>query len=237
MMMLWASAATFLGIHLFSARMRLRDLVTNAIGETIYIVVFSLVSAAVLVWLWFAYNAARVSAENRVLYDLGSRVRDAALPIVLLAFLIGVPGLLLRKSPTRIGYQNTAPSPNSVMGIIAITRHPFLWGFTIWSGFHLAANGDEASVILFGSLFLLSLFGTVSIDAKRKRKLGADWDAFAAHTSNIPFAAILAGRVKPNWREIFGWPMAVAFLLFLLFLFGHARMTGISPFPDGWRFS
>ncbi len=237
MMMLWASATAFFGIHLFSARMRLRDLVTNVTGETAYIVVFSLVSAAVLLWLWFAYNAASVRAENRVLYDLGPWVKDAAIPIVLLAFLIGVPGLLLRKSPTRIGYQNTAPSPNSVTGIIAITRHPFLWGFAIWSGFHLAANGNEASVILFGSLFLLSLFGTVSIDAKRRRKLGMEWDAFAAHTSNIPFAAILAGRVKPHWREIFGWPMGVAVLLFLAFLFGHARMTGISPFPNGWGFS
>ncbi len=233
MTMLWASAAAFLGIHLFSARMRLRDLVTNAIGETAYIVVFSLVSAGVLLWLYVAYSAATVSAENRVLYDLGPWVKDAAIPVVLVAFLIGIPGLLLRKSPTRIGYQNIAPSPSSVTGIIAVTRHPFLWGFAIWSAFHLAANGNEASVILFGSLFLLSLFGTVSIDAKRRRKLGVDWDAFAAHTSNIPFAAILAGRVKPHWREIFGWPMGVAVLLFLLFLFGHARMTGISPFPNG----
>lgn len=233
MTMLWASAIAFLGIHLFSARMRLRDLVTNAIGETAYIVVFSVVSAGVLLWLYVAYNAATVSAENRVLYDLGPWVKDAAIPVVLFAFLIGVPGLLLRKSPTRIGYQNIAPSPNSVTGIIAVTRHPFLWGFAIWSAFHLAANGNEASVILFGSLFVLSLFGTVSIDAKRKRKLGADWDAFATHTSNIPFAAILSGRVKPHWREIFGWPMGVAALLFLLFLFGHAHMTGISPFSDG----
>jgi uncharacterized membrane protein len=233
MTMLWASATAFLGIHLFSARVRLRDLITNAIGETAYIVVFSLVSAVVLLWLYFAYNDASASAGNHVLYDLGPWVKDAAIPVVLLAFVIGVPGLLLRKSPTRIGYQNVAPSPNSVTGIIAVTRHPFLWGFAIWSGFHLAATGDEASVILFGSLFLLALFGTVSIDAKRKRKLGADWDAFAAHTSNIPFAAILAGRVKPHWREIFGWPIGVAVLLFLLFLFGHMPMTGISPFPNG----
>ena len=217
--------------------MRLRDLVTNAIGETAYIVVFSLVSAAALLWLWLAYNAASVSAGNHILYDLGPWVREAGIPVVLLAFLIGVPGFLLRRSPTRVGHQNIAPSSNSVTGIIAITRHPFLWGIAIWSAFHVAANGSEASVILFGSLFLLSLFGTVSIDAKRSRKLGMEWDAFAAHTSNLPFAAILAGRVKPNWREIFGWPMGAAVLLFLLFLFGHARMTGVSPFPSGWGFS
>jgi uncharacterized membrane protein len=35
----------------------------------------------------------------------------------------------------------------------------------------------------------LALLGPLSIDAKRKRKMGERWLAFAAQTSNVPFAA------------------------------------------------
>jgi uncharacterized membrane protein len=81
--------------------------------------------------------------------------------------------------------------PDVVKGMLRITRHPFLWGVAIWASGHLSVNGDRASIVLFGSMLLLALFGTASIDAKRKRALGATWDAFAAQTSNVPFAAIL----------------------------------------------
>jgi uncharacterized membrane protein len=64
----------------------------------------------------------------------------------------------------------------------------------IWSAFHLAATGGLASVIFFGTFLALALFGTFSIDAKRRRKLGPAWDTFAAKTSNIPFAAVITRR-------------------------------------------
>ena len=99
---------------------------------------------------------------------------------------------------------------------------------------HLAANGDEASVIFFGTFFALSLAGTFSIDAKRKRKLGTAWDAFASKTSNIPFAAVIAGRGQLHLGESFGWRFWVATILFLAILFAHARIFGVSPFPGGW---
>jgi uncharacterized membrane protein len=118
--------------------------------------------------------------------------------------------------------------------VLRITRHPFLWGVAIWSGFHLAANGDEASVIFFGTLFVLALAGTFSIDAKRKRKLGAGWDAFASRTSNIPFAAVISGRNELHLGESIGWRFWAAALLFLGILFAHARIFGVSPFPGGW---
>jgi uncharacterized membrane protein len=78
---------------------------------------------------------------------------------------------------------------------------------------------------------LLSVFGTVSIDAKRKRKLGPAWEGFAAQTSNVPFAAILSGRNSFSAREYFDWRFAVAAVLFLVMLFAHAYIFGVSPFP------
>jgi uncharacterized membrane protein len=118
--------------------------------------------------------------------------------------------------------------------VLRITRHPFLWGVAIWSAFHLSATGDYASVILFGTFLVLSLLGTTSIDAKRQRKLGEQWSAFAQRTSNLPFAAIASGRNSFHAREYFDWRFFVALALFVAVLFVHARVIGVSPFPGGW---
>ena len=85
--------------------------------------------------------------------------------------------------------------------MLRITRHPFLWGVALWAAGHLMVNGDLASLILFGSLLVLAVFGTGSIDAKRRRALGEKWDAFAAKTSAVPFAAIAAGRQSAEHRR------------------------------------
>jgi len=231
MTMLITAAAVFLAIHLLVAGTRVRDALTGAIGEGAYLGLFSLASIGVIVWLVMSYNTAQASAENREIYSLGKAVHDLAVPIVLLAFLIGVPGLMMR-SPTAVG-QAAATNEQSIRGVLRVTRHPFLWGVAIWSAYHLAANGDLASVLLFGTFLVLALFGTFSIDAKRRRKLGAQWNAFADRTSNIPFAAIVRGRTSFKPREYFDWRFFVALLIFVVALFAHAQVIGVSPFPGG----
>ena len=228
--MLLAAAIVFLAIHFLVSGTRLRAVITGAIGERPYMGLFSLASLAAITWLCISYNAAQ-AGDNPVFYDL-SHVRDAGIIIVLIAFLLGVPGLLL-PNPTSVGGETRTPA--KAKGIITITRHPFLWGVTLWSGFHLAANGDEASIILFGCFFVLALFGPLSIDAKRRRAMGERWQVFAAETSNLPFAAALAGRTRVDWRGIFDWRLAVAFALFVIVLFGHLWVFKVSPFPNGWQ--
>ncbi len=232
--MLFAAAAVFLAIHFLVSGTRTRDAIVGVIGEGPYMGLFSLASLAAIFWLVFSYNHAQAGADNALLYDLGVGVKHLAMPVVLLAFLIGVPGLLT-PNPTSIRQEGVAERPDAVRGIVAITRHPFLWGVVIWSAMHLALNGDEASVVLFGTFFVLALLGPLSIDAKRKRKMGPAWDGFAGRTSNLPFAAVVAGRAKLKWGEILDWRMAVAVLLFVVVLFGHARVIGVSPFPSGWQ--
>jgi uncharacterized membrane protein len=195
---------------------------------------FSLASIGVIVWMAMGYNQAQASGEDKYLYMLGEGVHHLGMPIIFLAFILGIPGLL-SPNPTSVRGEGAAQKPETVRGVLRITRHPFLWGVTIWSAFHLAANGDEASVVFFGTFFVLALLGTFSIDAKRKRKLGAAWDAFAAKTSNIPFGAIVTGRTKFSFAEYFDWRFLVAVVLFVVVLFAHAHLFGVSPFPGGWR--
>ena len=228
-----AAALVFLGIHVVVSGTRVRDAITGAIGEGRYLGLFSLASLIVIVWLVWAYNAAYASAGNRALYDLGIGVRHLAIPAVALAFLLGVQGLLA-PNPTSVQQEKTAASEGTIKGVLRITRHPFLWGVMIWSAFHVAANGDLASVIFFGTFFVVALLGTFLIDAKRKRKLGPVWDSYAYKTSNLPFAAALSGRNKLNIGESFGARFWVAAAIFVVVLFAHAWLFGASPFPNGW---
>jgi uncharacterized membrane protein len=230
--MLVAAAAAFLLLHFLVSGTPLRDTITGAIGERPYLGLFSLASIALIVWLVMAYNAAEASTGNRVLYDLG-HIRDLGIIVVALAFLLGVQGLLL-PNPTSVQQEGAVSREGTIKGVLRITRHPFLWGVILWAGFHLLANGDVASIIFFGAFFILALFGTFLIDAKRRRKLGEAWAAFAARTSNIPFAAVLGGRNQLHLSESLGWRFWVALLLFLAILFAHAHLFKASPFPNGW---
>src|SRR6266566_802513 len=92
MSMLMMAGVTFLAIHLLISGTRLRDRITGAIGEGPYLGLFALASLATIVWLVISYNAAAASSENRMLYDLGRGVRDLGIPLIAIAFLLGVQG-------------------------------------------------------------------------------------------------------------------------------------------------
>jgi uncharacterized membrane protein len=47
-----------------------------------------------------------------------------------------------------------------------ITRHPMLWGVTLWSGAHLLANGDLASILIFGCFGAYALISMWSLNAR-----------------------------------------------------------------------
>ena len=233
MTQLIAAALVFLGIHLFISGTRLRDTITATIGEGPYMGAFVVASFGIIFWMAHSYNVASESAGDQVLYDLGRGLRDSGILIVGLAFLLGVQGLFV-KNPTRVRMEGAAGDINAIRGVVRITRHPFMWGIILWSAFHVAVNGDLASVIFFGTFLILALFGTYSIDAKRRRKLGPAWDSFAAKTSDIPFGAIAAGRNRFVASEVFGWRFWAAAAIFLTVLFAHPWLFGVSPFPNGW---
>ena len=103
MLMLMMAGITFLAIHLLISGTGVRDGITGAIGEGPYLGLFALASLATIVWLVISYNAASISPENRVLYDLGRGVRDLGIPVIAIAFLLGVQGLLI-PNPTSVRY-------------------------------------------------------------------------------------------------------------------------------------
>lgn len=233
MAMLIAAGLVFLAIHFLVSGTPARDRIVSTVGERPYLVLFAIASLVTIVWLVISYNRAAASSADLLLYSTGTGIRDAGIIIVALAFLLGIQGLFLR-NPTSVQQESKASSAGTVQGVIRITRHPFLWGVVIWAAFHLATNGDLASVVFFGTFFLLAFFGTFLIDAKRRRKLGAAWEAFSAKTSNVPFVAIAQGRNEFRTAEMVGWRFWSALALFLVMLFAHHWLFAFSPFPGAW---
>jgi len=225
---LFAASVLFLGIHLLVSGTKLRDKIVGAIGEQVYLGLFALSSLGAVVWLCIAYSHAYANADNRVLYDLGQGFRNGAIPVIAIAFFLVVPGVTMG-NPTSQG-QSGVP----VRGVLRVTRHPFLWGAAIWAGYHLLATGSLASVIFFATFLVLALLGTRAIDGKVRRKRPAEWRAVSSQTSNIPFAAILAGRNTFVAQEYFDWRFSLAVVLFAAFLLCHNYLFSMSPFPNNW---
>jgi uncharacterized membrane protein len=222
--MLIAATAFFLLIHFGVSGTRLRDVAVARIGEGRYRALFSLASVAGIIWLGRAYGQApTIEVWGRL-----DALQPIAMALVLVAFLFAGIGLAT-PSPTRVGMESRlAQGADMARGIVRITRHPFLWGVAFWALVHLIMNGDLASMILFGSLLLLALGGTASIDAKRRRNFGDPWRQFAHATSNVPFAAIAAGRnaLGPALREIGILRPIGAIAAFALLFALHGRLFG-----------
>jgi len=224
---LLAAAAFFVLIHLLVAGTRVRDTITGKIGDGPYMGLFSLASVAGLTWFGFAYADARTEPWNTVLWSITPATRHVQLALQLVAFLFITIGIAT-PNPTAVRAEGVLDRPDAAKGMVRVTRHPFLWGVAIWALGHLLVNGDLASLVLFGSMLFLALFGTASIDAKRRRKLGDKWDAFAAQTSNVPFAAILAGRQTLILGEIGWWRIVLGVLVWAALMVGHPYAFGVA---------
>jgi len=218
------AAIFFAGIHFGVAGTTLRDRAIAALNQTGYRIAFSLASVLGLAWLVAAYNRAPYIAA----WGMLEWWKPFAIILMLPASLLVVIGLTT-PNPTSVAQEGRLAQPPR--GIVRVTRHPFLTGVGLWALVHLVGDGDVASLVFFATWAVVALAGTVSIDRKRRRLLGATWELFAAQTSIVPFAAIAAGRNRFRLSEIGAWRWGVALVVYALMLGGHAHVIGVSPFP------
>jgi uncharacterized membrane protein len=113
--------------------------------------------------------------------------------------------------------------------VLRITRHPVMWGVGLWAAVHIVANGDLASLLFFGGFLLTALGGAGHLDRRMAATEGARWQRFAAVTSFLPFAALLAGRQRWAWAEL-RRPVAWGLGAFALLLFLHPHLFGVRPY-------
>jgi uncharacterized membrane protein len=133
----------FIGVHLLPTFVPVRQRLIGRIGIGAYKGLFSIISLAGFVLL----IVGKASADFVPVWTPPAGSRHAALAVMPFALILLFAAYL--------------PS-----NIKRFTPNPMLWGVTLWATVHLLANGDLASIILFGALGAFALFDIVSANAR-----------------------------------------------------------------------
>jgi uncharacterized membrane protein len=172
----------FIGIHILPNFTTARAALAAKLGENGYKLLFSVVSVIGLVLIVLGYRQAPLDQVFEP-----SHTAQVFLPAAMaVAFVL----LAVANVPGRIRHA---------------MRHPMLTGILIWAVFHLLANGDLASNILFGTFSLWAVFAILSVEYRGKRPGGKG-----------SLKADLAGAV-------------VGLLLYAVVLYYHEELFGVPP--------
>jgi len=212
----------FCGSHVLLSSTRLRGSLRDQLGERGFLAVYSLTSLAVFAWFVAAYSA----APTIVLWPRQRWTALIPVTVMPLATILLVAGYSTR-NPTAVGMERLARADDPAPGILSVTRHPVMWAIGLWSISHLVANGDLRSLLFFGAFAALSLGGTVLIDRKKQLALGSHWARLAEVTSNVPFAALAAGRTRLRGRDISLLRVIAGLLLYAVLYNGHSIIAGV----------
>jgi uncharacterized membrane protein len=174
--------AVFVAVHLISSFRVTRAALIARYGEGAYKGVFSLLSAGGFVLIVWGMKV----ADFVPVWEPPAWGRDAALWIMPLAFIL-LAGAFIPSNLKRL------------------TAHPMLWGITLWAALHLLANGDFASMLLFGTLLIYSLY---AMWAQSQR------------------GAVPADTVRALSRDV--TVVIAGLIVYTLFLYAHAWLFGIA---------
>ena len=186
MLVLILGLAIFVGVH--SVRMlapgyRNMQIAANAGRWRALYSLASIVGVVLIVWGWALYRP-----EAPELYSPPDWSRHVAAALVPLAFIFLFAAY-------------------SVAGRIKATlKHPFLTAVILWAVAHLIANGDLASVILFGSFLAYATVNRIAVRTRPNPN-----PAFVSYRGDL--IAVVAG--------------VAATALFFFWL--HALLFGVSP--------
>ncbi len=222
---LFVATALFIAIHIIPSSY-LRESIVGKIGTGAYLGLYSLISAASLGWMIWAFSSA---PYGPIFWEFDNWARYTLIIVMVFCSILFVAPYT-GPNPTAVGAQKKVGDKAARSGLNAITRHPLMWAITLWAAAHLLNNGDLKSVIFFTGLGGLALAGTFLIDARRARELGEDWQDYTAHTSNMPFLAVMQGRAKLSLWSVW-WKILIGLIVFFAFFHLHTMIIGVSPFP------
>ncbi len=182
MLILLTGIIIIIGIHLIPGFPALRTQLINYLGEWPYKGLFSVISLTgllLIIWGW-------KSADLIPLWEPPAWGRYFTLTFMPICFVLIVAAYM--------------PS-----NIKRFTPHPMLWGIVIWAAVHLTANGDLASIILFGSFSIYALLDIWLINLRNTEKFEA---------------------VIPISKDIMTIVLGAS--IYLLLLFGHPYLSGVA---------
>lgn len=214
---IWIAAGLWVVTHLGISSTPLRGVLVRMMGQGIYMLFYSLVAAATLVYLIWVYVQA---PRYDYLWMPDANLYWFAKLTMPLAMMLLVGGFI---APKTADPELAAADP--VRGVFRITRHPMQWAIIIWAVGHIIANGDTVSLVFFCAFLTLSFFGTLLMDRKQAQADPQKWQQLSAVSSNIPFAALLTGRNRWAVREWLA-PFFAGLLVYAAAYYFHEFYTG-----------
>lgn len=213
----------FMGSHRVPAIPGLKQRLETMLGRSGYIILFSALSTALLVWVISAAGRApHVALWDQALWHRWAV--NLVMPVALALVAFGV------RAPNPFAFEGRAAGFDPKKpGIVGLTRQPLLWAMALWSGVHLLANGDLAHVILFGLFLGFSLAGMRIVERRRFAAMGAaQWRNLAAQTGLLPGAALVSRKWRPR---SFPSPLRLVIWIAAWVLFWHLHEPVIGVWP------
>jgi uncharacterized membrane protein len=219
LIMLAAANAAFVGTH-FAMSHPLRAPMVKALGAGGFQGVYTLVSAATLAWVYFAFVAAPpadLPGSGEAGWIIATILTLPAM-ILLAGSLIGNPAL-----PTPQAEAQARATPR---GVFLVTRHPMMWGIGLWAISHLVLFWSTRTMITAFAIGVLALVGARFQDAKKELLMGDAWAEWESKTS-----------YWPRWGKLLSVgpvPLLAGTGLFLLASWIHLWRAGIPAGVFRW---
>jgi uncharacterized membrane protein len=195
MLLLVLGLVIFFTVHLLPTAPELRRGLVARYGEIAFRAAFSIVALLGLALIVAGYHKMQVMpGKNPVLWDPPSWGRHVA-------YLLMVPAMILFVAtyvPSRI---RTA------------VKHPLLAAIKIWALAHLLANGDLASLVLFGGFLAFAVYDRISV--KRRADGGR-----------------LGTRTGPPINDAVVVAAGLALFAFMV-IWGHGALIGVPLMSTG----
>lgn len=137
----------FFGIHLVTGWVDFRHQIVTRLGERSYKGLYSIISLVGLILIVYGKS----KADYQPIWEPPVWGNHVTIAIMVLSSVLLVAAEM--KS-----------------NIKRLTPHPMLWGVILWSGAHLIANGDLASILLFGSFCVFALYAMFSANKRGASK-------------------------------------------------------------------
>lgn len=191
--LLIAASIAFVGGH-FALSHPLRAPMVKALGDQGFQGVYSLVAAASMVWMYFAFKATPVSTPlwagfDDISWAIGSLLALVAMVLLAGSFL-GNPALLM---PGAEKAARSAPG-----GVFKVTRHPMMWAFALWAVSHIIAAPTTRTLVVASAVLILALVGAHFQDRKKQVLMGEAWSEWESKTSYWPrLGAIFSAGAVP----------------------------------------
>lgn len=219
--------AAFVASHFLPAATGLRGRLIERLGRRVYFSAYGVLSLLLLVWLIAAARA----APHVELWPQADWLRwlpNLAMPF---AFVLATLGIGMAQ-PFTLGGGRASRFDADDPGLAAVSRHPLLMALALWSGAHLAVNGDLAHALLFGGFLVMALAAMRAADRRARRELTPEAARGFFRTTALLSLAPLGDR---RWRRR-AWPRiarrGLAGLgLWLAALMLHGTLIGAPPFP------